>query len=185
MDSDKNPETSNKSVSNNEPVYLTTAEIAVRLGVSSSTVARYQTEFAADLNPFSLPGGGRGLRPDAIEVFRIIQQMKAKRASWIDIKQAIEEKFGELPTDQDTLRFKSFRRSLEAIRQAQLVMTNELHLLLREINRRLDRLEKTVRLRQSLKSDADRTHRPSRERSTAPQPEALFPDEDGPGESSE
>lgn len=165
----------------NNPTYHTCAEMAARLGVSSSTIARYQAEFAAQLGFFAPPGGGRGLRTDAVEVLKLIQEMKARRASWIDIKQAIEEKFGQLQPGDEILSLKSFRHSLEAIRQAQVVMTNELHLLLREIDRRLNRLEKAVKIHKLAKIEPQ----PRKGKGKPVQPEVLFPDEDKTGEFSE
>lgn len=160
-----------------ESIYLNNAEMAVRLEVSASTVARYRSEFAAYLISFAPPGGGRGLKPEAVEALKIIKEMKSRRASWIEIKKALEDKFGSEEADTDILGTKTFRRSLEAIRQTQQVMASELHLLLREINRRLDRLEKDERLlRRSIKSEKQEL-RKTRKKDEATQAGTLFPEE--------
>lgn len=165
-----------------DSAYLSTAEIANRVGVSSSTVARYRSEFAAYLNPYAPPGGGRGLKPEAVEVFLVIKDMKARRASWFDVKGVLEERFGAEEASDEPLGSKSLRRSLEAIRQTQLVMANELHVLLREINRRLDQLEKTARHLHLIEKEESRSRRSQEKREDVPRPESLFPSEDAPEE---
>lgn len=176
MDSPGASERLDASPQSPESDYLTTSDLAKRLKVSQSTVARYHTEFAAYLSPFAPPGGGRGLKPEALQVLKVIREMKARRASWIEIKQALEAQFGSGATPEETLEGRSFRRSLEAIHQAQQALSNELHLLLREVNRRLDQLEKSARqVRQSRRMAREQESK-GQEESEAPQPGYLFPD---------
>ena len=173
------PDSSQKS---EESEYLNTAQIAQRLGVSQSTVARYRSEFVSYLNPYAPPGGGRGYRPKAVEVFKLIRDMKARRATWIEIKQALEAEFGSGESPTEELGYQSFRRSLEAIHQAQMAVVNELHSLLREVNRRLDRLEKSTRQIKSAQKAA-RERLKEQAQTEPPQPELLFPDKNETGES--
>lgn len=168
-----------------ESVYLNLAEMAARMGVSPSTVARYRSEFAAYLNPFGPPGGGRGLRPEAVKVLEVIKEMKSRRASWIEIKQALEAEFGIGEAAGETLGTQSFRRSLEAIHQAQQVMANELHLLMREINRRLEQLEKGVRRTRLSEKSARERPRKGGPPSTASRSGNLFSEKEVPSVSDE
>jgi hypothetical protein len=161
-----------------DSTYLSTAEIANRVEVSSSTVARYRAEFAAYLNPYAPPGGGRGLKAEAVDVFLVIKEMKERRASWFDVKGVLEERFGAEESADEPMGSKSFRHSLEAIRQTQLVMANELHVLLREVNRRLDQLEKTARQLHLIDKEEAKSRKHAVEREDLPRPESLFPGDD-------
>ncbi|TKJ42110.1 hypothetical protein CEE37_00080 [candidate division LCP-89 bacterium B3_LCP] len=157
-----------------ESAYLNTADVAALVGVSATTISRYRSEFAAYLNPFTPPGGGRGYKPTAVELFKVIQEMKARRASWFEIKQTLEERFAGKEPGEETLGARSFRHSLETIRRAQLTMANELFALLREVNHRLDKLEKNVRLHRTRK-DEDLSARPESRKDDVSLSEPLFP----------
>lgn len=182
MEFDRAPEGDEVRSPGGEAVYLNTAEMAAKLGVSASTVGRYHSEFAAYLSPYAPPGGGRGLRPEAVAVLRKIREMKSRRASWIEIKQVLEAEFGTGEAPGEPLDTRSFRRSLEAIRQAQHVMANEIHLLLREINRRLDQLEKGVRRTRPAEKALRERKEKRKKAPAAPQPGSLFPNKDKPEE---
>lgn len=130
--------------------YLTLTEIARRLEVSPRTVVRYRSEYEPYLSPFAPPGGGRGLRPEAIEIIRLIHDLKTHRAHWTEIQRELDARFGQIPTVDHTAKSKSFQRSLEGIRQSHELITSELRLLFREVNRRLEALEETVRQLQTL-----------------------------------
>lgn len=154
--------------------YLTLAQIARKLGVSPRTAGRYRAEYAAYLGPFAPPGGGRGLRPEAIEVLQVIHELKSRRAHWSEIKQELDARFGgaEAATGAGS---KSFLRSIEAIRQSHQLMTAELRLLFADVNRRLDALEETVRQMQSVLPPLP--HPTSKVKSEAPDTGSLFNDD--------
>jgi len=128
--------------------YLTLSQIAKRLGVSARTAVRYRSEYAAYLNAFAPPGGRRGLREEALDVLRVIHELKSRRAHWSEIKQELDARFGA--AEAAGAGSKSFLRSLEGIRQSHRLMTAELRLLFADVNRRLDALEENVKMLQSL-----------------------------------
>ncbi|RJP73343.1 MAG: MerR family transcriptional regulator [Candidatus Zixiibacteriota bacterium] len=130
--------------------YLTLTQIAKQLGISPRTVVRYRSEYAPYLNPYAPPGGGRGLRPEAVEILRTIHTLKSHRAHWTEVKRELDARFGvgEAPAARAGTR--SFQRSLEAIRDSNLLLTSELRLLFRDVNRRLEALEDTVKQLQAL-----------------------------------
>jgi len=130
--------------------YLTLAQMGGLLGVTARTVARYRSEYAPYLAPYEPPGGGRGLRRDAVEVLKVIHSLKSRRAHWAEIKQELDQKFGTSETYSSAVGSKSFQRSLEAIRQSHHLMTAELRLLFGDVNRRLSALEESVKMLQSL-----------------------------------
>jgi predicted DNA-binding transcriptional regulator YafY len=156
--------------------YLTLAQIAKKLGVSKRTAVRYRSEYAAYLNPFTLPGGKRGLREEALEVLKVIHELKTRRAHWSEIKQELDGRYGGLETAGTGS--KSFLRSLEAINQSHLLVTAELRLLFGDVNLRLDALEATIRQIQSLLPPLP--HPTARPPDDAPRTGSLFSDDNGP-----
>lgn len=133
-----------------ERKYMTLTQIARQLGISPRTVVRYRSEYAPYLVPYAPPGGGRGLRPEAMEIIRLIHELKTHRAHWTEIQRELDTRFGHAPVTDHGAGSKSFQRSLEGIRQSHELITSELRLLFREVNRRLDALEETVRQLQNL-----------------------------------
>jgi DNA-binding transcriptional MerR regulator len=131
--------------------YLTLTQIAKQLGISPRTVVRYRSEYAPYLNPYAPPGGGRGLKPEAVEILRTIHNLKSHRAHWTEIKRELDARFGVGEAAAATRAgTRSFQRSLEAIRDSNLLLTSELRLLFRDVNRRLEALEETVKHLQAL-----------------------------------
>lgn len=185
--------------------YLNLAQIGGLLGVSARTVARYRSEYAPYLSPYEPPGGGRGLRRDAVSVLEVVHELKSRRAHWAEIKEELDRRFGASEAYGSTVGSKIFQRSLESIRQSHQLMTAELRLLFGEVNRRLDALEEDVKMLQSLlplpqRLAEERTRREltlSRARQLieqqkrqisllkgeSPKSESLFPDESDLGHS--
>jgi hypothetical protein len=178
--------------------YLSSDEIAEQLGVSISTVARYRSEYAAYLRRFIPAGKSRGLLPEALEILKLIHQMKTERAHWTDIKQALDARLEEAePVDAITGSV-SLRRSLEAIYRAQQILSNETRYVLQNLQQRTEKLEKeylrlSARLQKHLQDSAHYPNvksgkmsegsgiydiKPDIKENPYPQVEPLFPDED-------
>ena len=157
--------------------YLTLAQIAKKLGVSTRTAVRYRSEYAAYLNAFAPPGGRRGLREEALEVLNVIHGLKTRRAHWSEIKQELDARFA-VAQSVGSAGSRSLGRSLDAIRQSYQLMTAELRLLFADVNRRLDALEETVRQMQAILPPPP--HHALKEKSDLPRTGSLFNDDDGP-----
>ncbi len=128
---------------------LTLAQMAQLLHVSARTVVRYRSEYDAYLNAYAPLGGGRGWRREALEVLKLIHELKSHRAHWSQIKQELDLRFGAVEMEPAAAGTKAFQRSLDAIRQSHQLLSSELRLLFRDLNRRLEALEENVKLLQA------------------------------------
>ncbi len=155
--------TSDPSLSQERP-YLSLAQIAAELELSPRTVGRYRAEYAPYFHPYEPAGSNRGLRPEALELIKVIHSLKTHRAHWTEIKQELETRFGTKSPISTLPASKSFHKSLDSLRQSHQLMSAELRLLFAEVNQRLDKLEDSVKTLQSQlrsipRTTEERTHR--------------------------
>ncbi|MCX6640572.1 MAG: hypothetical protein NTW14_08845 [bacterium] len=155
---------------------LSSAQIAEELNVSISTVARYRSEYAAYLRSYYHPGGGKGLRWEALEILKLIHRMKSERSHWTEIKQALDALSEKANGEPETTGPTSLRRSLEATHRAQQVIANEQRYFLQNLSQRVEKLEKEyLRLSGSLQKHIQEISR----KLTAKAEKPLAPEDEG------